>query len=163
MKNFTSGVLLPPHSLTTISPLPGWTIKSKDPLKTVKYIDSQHFKVPKGRYGIELLGEQESTLSQLIPTIPNQFYNLTFITGDARNGCNGNLYVKASAGNESVSVVVEHVSQGKGKTKMGNLRFQAVNETTTISFMSLLTHSSDFGITNCGPILDDVKVVLNAP
>ena len=159
MKNFSSGVLLPPDSLTMISPLPGWTIKSKDPIKTIKYIDSQHFKVPKGRYGIELLGE-ESTLSQLIPTIPNQFYNLTFITGDARNGCIGNLYLKAFAGNQSV--VVEHVSQGKGKTRFGNLRFQAVNQTTTISFMSLLSHSPDFGTTFCGPILDDVKVVPNA-
>ncbi|KAL7170553.1 hypothetical protein ACSBR2_035429 [Camellia fascicularis] len=81
-KNFSTRVLLLPKKQDLISPVPGWITES---LKPVKYIDSKHFSVPSGLAAIELVEGRESATAQVIRTIPNEFYNLTFSIGDAKN------------------------------------------------------------------------------
>ena len=103
-KNFSTGILLPPHSLDAISPLPGWIVES---LKPVKYIDSKHFFVPSGQAAIELVGGRECAIAQIIRTVPNKSYLLTFTIGDARNGCNGSMMVEAFASKETIKVPFE--------------------------------------------------------
>ncbi|KAB5519509.1 hypothetical protein DKX38_023828 [Salix brachista] len=153
-KNFSTGILIPPKQQDLISPLPGWIVES---LKPVKYIDSNHFFVPSGFAAIEMVAGRESAIAQVIRTVPNRFYNLTFTIGDARNACHGSMMVEAFAAKETVKA--GYVSQGKGGSKTASLRFQAISDRTRITFYSSYYHSkmNDFGHM-CGPILDDVRV-----
>lgn len=153
-KNFSTGVLLPPKTLDQISPLPGWIIES---LKPVKYIDRKHFSVPVGFAAVELVAGRESAIAQIIRTIPNKFYNLTFTIGDAKNGCHGSMMVEAFAAKETLKV--PYVSQGKGGFRTASFKFQAVSPRTRITFYSAYYHTklNDFGHM-CGPVLDNVIV-----
>jgi len=154
-KNLSTGVLLPPHSLDAISPLPGWILES---LKPVKYIDSKHIWVPSGQAAIELVGGRESAIAQIIRTVPNKAYLLTFTIGDARNGCNGSMTVEAFAGKETIKVPFE--SQGKGGFKRASLKFQAISTRTRLTFWSAFYHTRLYDYAHlCGPVLDDVRVV----
>ncbi|KAL2923597.1 Clarin-1 [Bienertia sinuspersici] len=152
---FSTGVLLPVHSLDIISPLPGWIIES---LKPVKYIDSDHFFVPSGKAAVELVGGRESAIAQIIRTIPNQIYLLTFTIGDAENGCHGSMVVQAFAAMDNVKV--HHTSDGSGDFAHASLRFKATSHRTRLTFWSAHYHNNieDFGHM-CGPVLDDVRVV----
>lgn len=154
-KNFSTGVLLPPKQKDQISPLPGWIIES---LKPVKYIDSKHFSVPSKLAAIELVAGRESAIAQIIRTIPNKFYSLTFKIGDAKNGCHGSMMVEAFAAKATVKV--PYVSVGKGGFKTASLKFQAVSARTRLTFYSAYYHTKlhDYGHM-CGPVLDDVRVV----
>ncbi|XP_022998459.1 uncharacterized protein LOC111493086 [Cucurbita maxima] len=153
--NLTNGVLLPPKQEDITSPLPGWIIES---LKAVKFIDSEHFNVPVGLAAIELVAGRESAIAQIIRTIPNKFYSLTFKVGDAKNGCHGSMMVEAFAAKDIVKVPFQ--SQGKGLYKTGILKFKAISTRTRITFFSSYYHTriDDFG-SLCGPVLDDVRVV----
>ncbi|KAG5552446.1 hypothetical protein RHGRI_010501 [Rhododendron griersonianum] len=154
-KNFSTGVLLLPKNQDLISPLPGWIIES---LKPVKYIDSNHFSVPSGLAAIELVGGRESAIAQVIRTIPNRFYSLSFTIGDAKNGCHGSMTVEVFAAKETLKVPYE--SRGKGGFKNGSLKFQAVSARTRLTFYSAFYHTKlhDYGHL-CGPVLDNVRVV----
>ncbi|GMY18914.1 protein DUF642 L-GALACTONO-1,4-LACTONE-RESPONSIVE GENE 2 [Fagus crenata] len=153
-KNFSTGILLPPKQLDLISPLPGWIIES---LKPVKYIDKKHFFVPSGFAAIELVAGRESAIAQIIRTIPNKFYNLTFTIGDAKNAWHGSMMVEAFAAKETLKVPYE--SQGKGGFKTASFKFQAISARTRITFFSAYYHTRlhDYGHM-CGPVLDNVKV-----
>jgi len=153
-KNFSTGILLPPKQQDQISPLPGWIIES---LKPVKYIDNKHFFVPTGFAAIEMVAGRESAIAQVITTIPNKFYNLTFTIGDAKNACHGSMMVEAFAARETLKV--PYVSQGKGGYKTATLRFRAISARTRITFYSAYYHTKlhDYGHM-CGPVLDDVRV-----
>ncbi|KAJ6778678.1 F17A17.37 PROTEIN [Salix koriyanagi] len=153
-KNFSTGILIPAKQQDLISPLPGWIVES---LKPVKYIDSNHFFVPSGFAAIEMVAGRESAIAQVIRTVPNKFYVLTFTIGDAKNACHGSMMVEAFAAKETVKA--GYVSQGKGGSKTASLRFQAISDRTRITFYSSYYHSkmNDFGHM-CGPILDDVRV-----
>nr|XP_043638190.1 uncharacterized protein LOC122609197 [Erigeron canadensis] len=153
-KNYSTGVLLLPKIHDIISPLPGWIIES---LKPVKYVDSKHFQVPSGLSGIELVGGRETAIAQIIRTIPNKFYRLTFVIGDAKNGCHGSMMVEAFAAKETLKL--KHESQGKGEFKTGVLKFKAISNRTRLTFYSAFYHTKlhDYGHF-CGPVLDDVKV-----
>ncbi|XP_057543661.1 protein DUF642 L-GALACTONO-1,4-LACTONE-RESPONSIVE GENE 2-like [Amaranthus tricolor] len=154
-KNFSTGVLLLPHSMDSISPLPGWIIES---LKPVKYIDSKHFSVPSGFAAIELISGRESAIAQIIRTKPNKFYLLTFKIGDSENGCHGSFLVEAYAGLENVKA--EYNSKGKGGFITASLRFQAKSTRTRLTFWSSFYHTRVDDVTHmCGPVLDDVRVV----
>lgn len=152
--NLSTGVLLPPKVQDLVSPLPGWIIES---LKPVKYINKEHFFVPTGEAAIELVAGRESAMAQIIRTIPNKFYTLSFTIGDAKNGCHGSMMVEAFAGRETLKVPLE--SQGKGSTKKASLRLKAISTRTRITFYSAYYHTklNDFGHM-CGPVLDDVRV-----
>ncbi|KAL3755302.1 hypothetical protein ACJRO7_002365 [Eucalyptus globulus] len=154
-KNFSTGVLLPAKQKDLISPLPGWIIES---MKPVKYVDRKHFFVPSGLAAVELVAGRESAMAQIIRTVPNKFYNLTFTVGDAKNGCHGSMMVEAFAAKDTLKVPYESTSKGGSKT--ANLKFQATSARTRITFFSAYYHTKlhDYGHM-CGPVLDDVKVV----
>ncbi|KAK9181308.1 hypothetical protein WN944_024445 [Citrus x changshan-huyou] len=154
-KNYSTGVLLPPKQEDLISPLPGWIIES---LKPVKYIDKKHFFVPSGFSAIELVAGRESAIAQIIRTIPQKSYELTFIIGDAKNGCHGSMVVEAFAADKTIKVPYNSV--GKGGSKKASLTFQALTSRTRITFYSSNYHTklNDYGHM-CGPVLDDVSVL----
>lgn len=147
-------MLLPPKQQDLLSPLPGWIIES---LKAVRYIDSKHFRVPYGRAAVELVAGRESAIAQIIRTVPNKLYILSFTVGDAENGCHGSMMVEAFAAMETVKV--RFVSQGKGGTKLASLKFNATAYRTRITFYSGFYHTklNDYGHL-CGPVLDQVQV-----
>lgn len=149
-----SGVLLPPNVNDAVSPLPGWIM---DSLKAVKYIDAEHFAVPQGRRAVELVGGKESAISQIVRTIPGKLYRLSFVVGDARNTCKGNMIVEAFAGKETIKVPFE--SKGAGSFKAATLPFTAISLRTRVLFLSSFytTRSDDF-VTLCGPVIDQVKL-----
>ncbi|KVH94757.1 Galactose-binding domain-like protein, partial [Cynara cardunculus var. scolymus] len=147
------GVLLLPKIHDIVSPLPGWIVES---LKPVKYVDSKHFSVPSGLSAIELVGGRETAIAQIIRTVPNKFYKLTFVIGDAKNGCHGSMMVEAFAARETLKLRLN--SQGKGDFKTGTLKFKAISTRTRLTFYSAFYHTKlhDYGHF-CGPVLDDVK------
>ncbi|KAJ8748804.1 hypothetical protein K2173_011360 [Erythroxylum novogranatense] len=153
--NTTNGVLLPPKQEDLTSPLPGWIVES---LKAVKFIDSKHFNVPFGLAAVELLAGRESAIAQILRTVPNKFYSLSFAVGDAKNGCKGSMMVEAFAAKDTVKV--PFTSQGKGTFKTASFKFKAIAARTRITFYSSYYHTriDDFG-SLCGPVLDQVRVV----
>lgn len=149
------GALIPPNIEDDHSPLPGWIIES---LKAVKYVDSDHFSVPEGKRAIELVAGRESSLAQIVKTIPGKTYALSFLIGDAKNACEGSMLVEAVAGRDIVRVPYE--SKGKGGFKLGTLRFKAVSPRTRVRFLSSFYHmKSDSTGALCGPVIDDVRLV----
>ncbi|XP_010257157.1 PREDICTED: uncharacterized protein LOC104597377 [Nelumbo nucifera] len=155
LQNSTNGVLLPPKQEDSTSPLPGWIIES---LKAVKFIDSAHFNVPYGFKAVELVAGRESAIAQIIRTVPNRLYGVSFTVGDARNGCHGSMMVEAFAAKETLKVPYE--SHGKGGFKTASFKFKAIEPRTRITFYSSFYHTrvDDYG-SLCGPILDQVRVV----
>ncbi|KAK9273645.1 hypothetical protein L1049_018455 [Liquidambar formosana] len=153
--NTSWGVLVPPNIEDDHSPLPSWMVES---LKAVKYIDSDHFSVPKGKRAVELVAGKESAIAQVARTIPGKTYDLTFAVGDASNSCEGSMIVEAFAGKDTTKVPYE--SKGKGGYKRAVLRFVAVSPRTRIMFLSTFyTMRSDDFSSLCGPVLDDVKLL----
>ncbi|KAI3918728.1 hypothetical protein MKX01_042048 [Papaver californicum] len=154
-ENFSTGVLIPPKQQDLISPLPGWIIES---LKSVKYIDAKHFNVFSGSAAVELVAGRGSAIAQVLRTIANKFYTLTFTIGDAKNGCHGSMMVEAFAAKETFKV--PFTSNGKGEFKTSSFKFQAISNRTRITFYSAYYHTklNDYG-TLCGPVLDQVKVL----
>ncbi|KAM6592677.1 protein DUF642 L-GALACTONO-1,4-LACTONE-RESPONSIVE GENE 2 [Cannabis sativa] len=153
-KNFSTGILLSPKIQDLISPLPGWIIES---LKPVKFIDAKHFSVPSGLAAIELVAGRESAIAQIIRTVTNKMYKLSFTIGDAKNGCHGSMMVEAFAAHETLKV--PFVSQGKGQFKTASIKFKAISNRTRITFYSAYYHTKlhDYGHM-CGPVLDNVVV-----
>ena len=125
-------------------------------LKAIKYIDSPHFSIPSGKRAVELVAGKESALAQVVRTIPNRVYTLTFSIGDAANSCEGSMLVEAYAAKGNVKVPYE--SKGSGGFKRGVLRFTAVSERTRVVFLSSFYHSKTDG-SLCGPVIDDVMLV----
>jgi hypothetical protein len=155
LANSSHGVLLPPQQEDRTSPLPGWMIES---LKAVKFIDAKHFNVPFGHAAVELVAGRESAIAQILRTVPNKFYNLTFSVGDAKNGCHGSTMVEAFAAKDTFKVPFK--SEGKGRFKTASFKFKALSIRTRITFFSSFYHTrvDDFG-SLCGPVLDQVSVV----
>ncbi|WCJ18536.1 hypothetical protein M5689_000880 [Euphorbia peplus] len=152
--NASNGVLIPPKQEDLTSPLPGWIIES---LKAVKFIDSRHFNVPFGLAAVELVAGRESAIAQILRTVPNKLYSLTFSVGDAKNGCHGSMMVEAFAGRDVFKV--PFTSEGKGKFKTASFKFKAISTRTRITFYSSYYHNrvDDYG-SLCGPVLDQVRV-----
>lgn len=148
------GTLLPPMQQDHTSPLPGWII---DSLKAVKYIDSTHFNVPSGHAAIELIAGRESSIAQIVKTVPNKIYELSFMVGDAENDCHGSMLIVTFAGN--MTFKTGFISTGKGVVKTAKHNFKAVSKRTRLSFHSSFYHTkkSNYG-SLCGPVLDNVKL-----
>ncbi|KAI3463377.1 hypothetical protein Pfo_020040 [Paulownia fortunei] len=153
--NTSWGVLIPPNIEDDHSPLLGWMIES---LKAVKYIDSDHFRVPEGKRAVELVAGRESALAQVVKTVPGKTYDLVFLVGDAKNSCEGSMMVVAAAGRDILQVAYE--SKGLGGSKSAKLRFKAISPRTRIRFLSEYYHmKSDNSGSLCGPVIDDVRLV----
>ncbi|XP_078180711.1 protein TEEBE-like [Carex rostrata] len=152
--NSTAGILLPPKQQDSTSPLPGWIIES---LKAVRLIDSAHFSVPYGKFAVELVAGRESAIAQVIRTVPNHHYNLSFLVGDAKNGCHGSLLVEAFAGNATVKVPFQ--SSSKGGYALASLKFVASGYRTRLTFYSSYYHTkTNDTAALCGPVIDEVRV-----
>ncbi|XP_028795081.1 uncharacterized protein LOC114750651 [Neltuma alba] len=151
--NTNCGVLIPPNMDDPHSPLPGWIVES---LKSVKYLDSDHFSVPKGKRAIEFVAGKESAIAQIVRTQTGKIYDLSFAVGDANNACEGSMTVEAFVGTETVKVSYD--SKGKGGFTRGRLRFKAVSSRTRITFFSSF-YSMKIDGSLCGPVLDDVKLL----
>lgn len=158
--NTSWGVLVPSNIEDSHCPLIGWSVIS---LKAVKYIDYAHYFVPEGNRAVQLMAGRESIIVQIVRTVPGKVYDLTFAVGDASNSCEGSMEVEAFAGKESFKVPYE--SSGKGGFKRAKLRFTASLIMTRVKFLSSYYHmKSDHSGSLCGPVVDDVKlVVVNAP
>ncbi|KAH1047992.1 hypothetical protein J1N35_038776 [Gossypium stocksii] len=151
----SEGVILPPEIEDDHSPLPGWIIES---LKAIKYIDSEHFSVPQGKWAIELVAGKESAVAQIVKTTIGRNYVLSFVVGDANNGCEGPMMVEAFAGKNMV--MVSYNSKGKGGFKAARLAFRAVSTRTRIMFYSTIyTIKSDNSGSLFGPVLGDVQLL----
>lgn len=151
--NNTCGVLIPPNIEDDHSPLPGWMVES---LKAVKYISSNHFKIPHGKRAVELLAGKESALSQIARTIPGKRYTLTFSVGDAGAGCVGPMMIEAYAAKSNVKI--PYTSVGKGGYKRAVLRFTATTTRTRVLFISSYYSTRTDGAL-CGPVLDDITLL----
>ncbi|CAL1361534.1 unnamed protein product [Linum trigynum] len=150
-----NGILLPPKQDDKVSPLPGWIIES---LKSVKYIDAQHYNVPVGKSAVELVAGRESAIAQIIRTVPGKLYGLTFAVGDAKNECHGSMAVVAFAAKDSFTVPFQ--SSGTGKFKNASFKFRAVSARTRLTFFSSNYHTrKDDYVSLCGPVIDQVRVV----
>lgn len=159
------GVLVPPMEEDDVSPLPGWMIMSYK--KVVKYVDSEHFAVPRGGRAVELLSGVETALVQEVySTVEGSWYRLEFSVGDAANGCGAStdyssssgMKVKAIAGASETTVDIDF--RGAGGSTRGKLEFQAPASPTRVVFVSLGYHTkSDNSGTLCGPVVDDVSLV----
>ncbi|XP_078169154.1 protein BIIDXI-like isoform X1 [Carex rostrata] len=148
--NTSWGVLVPPMIEDVHSALPAWMVES---LKAVKYIDSGHYAVPQGQRAVELVAGRESALSQIVETTPGKNYSLTFLVGDAADGCIGYMLVEVYAGRETSRVPYE--SNGTGGFQKAFLQFEAPGNTTHIVFLSSNYHMK-FDGSLCGPVIDDV-------
>ncbi|CAI9269752.1 unnamed protein product [Lactuca saligna] len=153
--NSSNGVLLPPQQQDHTSPLPGWIIES---LKAVKFIDSKHYNVPHGDSAVELLAGRESAVTQILRTVPNKFYTLSFAIGDSKDWCLGDMIVEAFAAKEKLKVPFK--SEGKGEWKMVSMKFKATSSRTRVSFHSSYYHTrADDTVSLCGPVIDEVRVL----
>ncbi|KXG26629.1 uncharacterized protein LOC8060196 [Sorghum bicolor] len=161
------GVMLPPMDQDCVSPLPGWKIMSYK--KSVKYVDSAHFAVPRGARAVELVSGVETALMQEVyTTVEGSWYRLEFSVGDAANGCaspsyddgssSGGMKVKAYAGSSETTVDIDF--HGAGGSKRGKIEFRATANPTRVVFVSLGYHTKcDNSGTLCGPVVDDVSLV----
>ncbi|CAN1342345.1 Protein DUF642 L-GALACTONO-1,4-LACTONE-RESPONSIVE GENE 2 [Linum perenne] len=155
LMNSTNGVLLPPKQEDTVSPLPGWIIES---LKAVKYIDAKHYNVPSGQSAVELVAGRESAIAQILRTVPNKVYSLSFTVGDGRNECHESMTVVAFAAKETFTVPFE--SKGKGEVKRVSFKFTAISTRTRLTFFSSQYHTrKDDFVSLCGPVVDQVVVL----
>ncbi|PPD76844.1 hypothetical protein GOBAR_DD26217 [Gossypium barbadense] len=154
-RNYVLSFVFPPEIEDDHSPLPGWIIES---LKAIKYIDSEHLSVPQGKWAIELIAGKESAVAQIVKTTIGRNYVLSFVVGDANDGCEGPMMVEAFAGKNMV--MVSYNSKGKGGFKAARLAFRAESTRTRIMFYSTIyTIKSDNSGSLCGPVLDDVKLL----
>ncbi|KAJ3704180.1 hypothetical protein LUZ61_007885 [Rhynchospora tenuis] len=151
--NTVWGLLIPPMLEDVHSPLPAWMVES---LKAVKYIDSGHYTVPKGKRAVELVAGRESALAQVVRTIPGKTYALTFSVGDAADGCVGYMMVEVYADRGYLKVPYE--SNGTGGFKKAIMKFVATGNRTRVVFLSSNYHMK-FDGSLCGPVIDDVLLL----
>lgn len=117
-----------------------------------------HYNVPHGDSAIELLAGRESAVTQIIRTIPNKLYILTFSIGDAKDFCVGDMMVEAFAAKDTLKAPFK--SEGKGKWKTVTMKFKAISSRTRLSFHSSYYHTRvDDTVSLCGPVIDDVRVL----
>ncbi|XP_047307924.1 uncharacterized protein LOC124911478 [Impatiens glandulifera] len=156
-RNESLGVLLPTNLDEQTSSLPGWIVESN---RAVRYIDSYHYSVPQGKRAIELLSGKEGIISQMVETSPNKEYRLSFAVGHAGDSCKQPLAIMAFAGDQAQNV---HYTPNANSTfQIESVNFTAKAERTRVAFYSIYynTRSDDMS-SLCGPVIDDVRVVLS--
>ncbi|PWA47347.1 hypothetical protein CTI12_AA500150 [Artemisia annua] len=156
-RNASLGVLLPTNLDEETSSLPGWIVESN---RAVRYIDSYHFSVPGGKRALELLSGKEGIISQMVTTKPNKPYTMSFSLGHANDMCKQPLAVMAFAGDQAENV--HYTPNGNSTFQTANVNFTAKAEKTRVAFYSVYynTRSDDMS-SLCGPVVDDIKVVVS--
>ncbi|GKB57636.1 carbohydrate binding domain-containing protein precursor [Tanacetum coccineum] len=157
-RNASLGVLLPTNLDEETSSLPGWIVESN---RAVRYIDSYHFSVPGGKRALELLSGKEGIISQMVTTKPNKPYTMSFSLGHAGDMCKQPLAVMAFAGDQAENV--HYTPNGNSTFQTANVNFTAKAEKTRVAFYSVYynTRSDDMS-SLCGPVVDDIRVVVSA-
>ncbi|MEO6599368.1 MAG: choice-of-anchor C family protein [Polyangiaceae bacterium] len=129
--------------------LPGWTIDDGeiDMEEGSFWLDSD------GTQSLDLNGIGPGTISQLLPTIAGQTYDVSFALA-ANTDCAPALKViEVEAADQRASFQFDMT--GHSKTNMGwqsvHFAFRAISSETRLSLRSLVAGS-------CGPALDDVRV-----
>lgn len=153
-RNVSLGVLLPTNLDEETSALPGWIVESN---RAVRYIDSYHFSVPEGKRAIELLSGKEGIISQMVETVTNKEYSLTFALGHAGDKCKQPLAVMAFAGDQAQNI---HYTPDSNSTfHTVSLNFTSKAERTRIAFYSVYYNTRTDDMSSlCGPVVDDVRV-----
>lgn len=152
--NDSLGVLLPTNLDEETTPLPGWIVESN---RAVRYIDSNHFTVPEGKRGVELLSGKEGIISQTVETTPKKQYTLTFSLGQADGKCREPLAIMAFAGDQAQNF--HHIADANSSFQQVGLNFTAKTDKTRIAFFSVYYNTrTDHMSSLCGPVLDDVRV-----
>ncbi|KAL2519709.1 hypothetical protein Adt_15956 [Abeliophyllum distichum] len=149
LKNSSEGILLNEEPERFNSPLQEWSI-----IGTIKYIDSNHYKVPEGRAAIELVSGAPSGIQiDLILTVGSP-YTLEFTMGDANDSCMGDFIVYAQIGTTIQNFTMQ--SNGTGSAQKHSMMFKAeFTKLTPISITSFNeTRTRDHVL--CGPVIDNV-------
>lgn len=130
------------------SPLLDWSVSG-----TVRYIDSDHFFVPEGKYAVELVSGVSAGIQTAVPITAGSACVLSFKIGDANDSCVGDFVVGAQAGPMGRNFTL--TSDGTGSAKNFSMPFTAESTTTTVGFVSYTAIQTKDGIL-CGPVIDDV-------
>ncbi|KAJ0727284.1 hypothetical protein HanPI659440_Chr12g0480011 [Helianthus annuus] len=153
--NSSQGILLEadsdndPFSLVQ-SPLQYWTI-----LGTVKYIDSKHYAVPRGRGAVELLSGDPSGIVANVYFLKHGQVTLDFIMGDANDSCVGDFMVFLQVGNAIWNFTMRSI--GVGSRERHSVTFKAEfsnTESVPISFYSFNETRTRNHQVLCGPVID---------
>ncbi|GJX55483.1 hypothetical protein Tco_0285380, partial [Tanacetum coccineum] len=142
----------PFHSVQ--SPLQGWSI-----LGTVKYIDSKHYAVPRGRGAVELVSGYPSGIVYNIYYFTPGQTTIDFIMGDANNSCVGDFVVYLQVGNTIWNFTMRSI--GVGSREKHSVTFKAEfsnTEWVPVSFYSYNeTRTSNHQVL-CGPVIDSTVI-----
>lgn len=148
VKNSSEGILLADEPDLLESPLQQWSI-----LGTVKYIDSKHYSVPKGKAAIELISGAPSGILGRATLTEGSKYTLEFLMGDANDSCAADFIVYAQVGTLVQNFTMR--SSGKGSHQNFSMTFEAktaLNPTSIASFNESRTSDNVL----CGPVIDNV-------
>lgn len=149
INNSSDGIILNEEPEIFNSLLQDWSI-----IGTIKYIDSNHYKVPEGRAAIELVSGSPSGIQIDLTLTVGSTYILEFMMGDANDSCVGDFIVYAQIGTTIKNFTVQ--SNGTGSAQKQSMTFEAeFTKLTPISITSFNeTRSSDSVL--CGPVIDNV-------
>ncbi|KAL5860691.1 hypothetical protein ACOSQ4_001987 [Xanthoceras sorbifolium] len=148
LSNSNLGILLDSAPSTVQSALQQWSV-----IGTVKYIDSNHFFVPKGNAAIEIVSGVSAGIQTATSLNEGSTYNLEFMLGDANDACEGKFNVGVQAGSIVQNFTLQ--SLGTGSAVKQSMTFKASSGSTTISFLSYSTNQTKDGVF-CGPVIDEV-------
>ncbi|GJR61528.1 lysine--tRNA ligase, cytoplasmic-like protein [Tanacetum coccineum] len=142
----------PFHSVQ--SPLQEWSI-----LGIVKYIDSKHHAVPRGRGAVELVSGNPSGIVYNIYFFKHGQTTIDFIMGDANNSCVGDFVVYLQVENTIWNFTMRSI--GVGSREKHSVTFKAEfskNEWVPVSFYSYNeTRTSNHQVL-CGPVIDSTVI-----
>ncbi|KAJ9563976.1 hypothetical protein OSB04_009136, partial [Centaurea solstitialis] len=159
LQNSSQGIILEAYyntnpSNSVESALQDWTI-----LGTVKYIDSKHFAVPRGRAAVELVSGNPSGILKNIFFLRHGQVTIDFIMGDANDSCVGDFTVFLQVGNTIWNFTMRSI--GIGSRERHSVTFKAEFnswESIPVSFVSFNeTRTSDHRVL-CGPVIDSTKI-----
>nr|DAD30582.1 TPA_asm: hypothetical protein HUJ06_009433 [Nelumbo nucifera] len=151
LNNSTEGILLDEDPDESWSVLQDWSV-----MGTVKYIDRKHYGVPQGQAAIEIVSGAPSGIKTVQRLQQGADYSLTFMMGDAKDSCVGELIVWAQAGNTIQNFTMR--SDGTGSVRNCSLTFKADSSLTPISFVNF-NESRNRELLPCGPVIDDVVLL----
>lgn len=157
VKSSPSGLILSEEEDANDSPLQQWSI-----LGTVRYVDSRHYKVPRGEAAVELLtgGVKEESMNLQRKVT----YTLNFTIGDANDSCVADFVVYVQIGSSLYNFTIQ--SNGSGSSFKHTLKFRVDEELypsarSAISFYSFEETRTRDGVL-CGPVLDDIYLTSSA-
>ncbi|KAL4587034.1 hypothetical protein LXL04_011683 [Taraxacum kok-saghyz] len=121
----------------------------------IKYIDSKHYAVPRGRGAVELVSGNPSGIVSDVTFLKHGQDTLDFIMGDANDSCVGDFMVFLQVNDLIWNFTLRSI--GVGSREAHSMTFEAKfsnTESVSISFTSYNeTRTSDQQVL-CGPVID---------